>query len=146
MEPQETIIATYGIVLFNEQGEALLVEHLEGAGHVTGTIGLPAGRPEKGEMPIDTAVRELKEETGFVIGKEDLIENPETYTANIERKGGTKTFSLNVFGAVVEKQDLQESNETRPIWIKPTELKDKKLLPNVLAAVEDMANILEVQT
>lgn len=55
---------SYGIIPVRkvaQEWEVLLVQH--GAGH----WGFPKGHPEKGESPKETAIRELKEETGLSI-------------------------------------------------------------------------------
>jgi mutator protein MutT len=56
------------VILRNEQDEILLVQ---------GWIGiqkweLPGGDIKKGETPVDAAVREVYEETGIVLAKDDL--------------------------------------------------------------------------
>src|SRR5690242_3522002 len=69
---------SYGIIPLRRgsQGdwEALLIQH--GGGHWS----FPKGHAEKGEKPEETAIRELQEETGLMIGK-FLDVNPlkETY-------------------------------------------------------------------
>jgi len=52
----------YGGVLFNAEGKVLLREP---RGHYDGYVWtFPKGRPDPGESPIATALREVKEETG----------------------------------------------------------------------------------
>ena len=54
---------SYGAVLFNAKGEVLLREP---TGHFGGYAWTFAkGRPDRGENPTDTALRELREETGY---------------------------------------------------------------------------------
>jgi 8-oxo-dGTP pyrophosphatase MutT (NUDIX family) len=56
-----------GILFFNKKNELLLC-------HVTGNDfwDLPKGKIEKGETPIEAAIRETQEETGFIAKKEEL--------------------------------------------------------------------------
>lgn len=49
--------------LFNTQGQILLGFRL--SGHGAGTWSMPGGKPEKNETSIDTAIREVCEETGI---------------------------------------------------------------------------------
>lgn len=54
--------------IFNEQGEILLIERaLEHA------WGLPGGWSEPNERPVDTAVRETREETGLTVRPKQLV-------------------------------------------------------------------------
>jgi len=87
-------IFTVGILVYGKNDNILLVEHKSTADHKTGIFGLPAGRLNKNESAIEAAVRELKEETGLTTKKEDLIDSNQEYTATIERKNETKTFTL----------------------------------------------------
>lgn len=52
-------------VLVIHDGQVLLGQRAAGTDHGTGEMSLPAGRVEPGETPIDTARRELTEETGL---------------------------------------------------------------------------------
>ena len=55
---------TAGAVIFNEQGQVLLLKHRfrPGSGW-----GLPGGFLEKGEQPVDALRRELREEVGLEV-------------------------------------------------------------------------------
>jgi ADP-ribose pyrophosphatase YjhB (NUDIX family) len=54
---------SYGGVVVNDQGEVLLVEPLNHFGGYVWTF--PKGRPDAGETPAETVVREVREETGY---------------------------------------------------------------------------------
>ena len=60
---------SYGVFVQNSKGQWLL-------GHVTGNKqwDIFKGLPEAGETPIETALRELKEETGLVLPKDTLVD------------------------------------------------------------------------
>jgi 8-oxo-dGTP pyrophosphatase MutT (NUDIX family) len=54
---------SYGGVLFSEEGRVLLREPID---HLDGYVWTwPKGKPEKGETPAQTALREVYEETGY---------------------------------------------------------------------------------
>ena len=54
-----------GAVVFHSDGRVLLIRR--GKPPAMGTWSLPGGRMEPGETPEETAVREVREETGLVV-------------------------------------------------------------------------------
>lgn len=123
------------IVLQNDQ--VLLVKHGERASHVTGVLGLPGGRSKDDESEKETAVRELREETGVVVEIKNLYEFPNNiFSAYIKRKiGPSGVFTMKVFMTNKFRGTLKRSGETEPLWIKTNELKQRALLPNVEEAI-----------
>lgn len=136
----EEIIPTVGVVAISD-GRVLLVRHEEGASHLTGVYGLPAGRINNDESEQQAASREFHEETGLFAKDIDFKEFKNNYfTADIPRKDGTiKRFGWKVFKVKNFWGDLMSSEETTPQWIDFKELdkleKEKKLLPNTINAV-----------
>lgn len=130
-------------VLVIEKDNVLLVKHTPKAAHLTGTYGLPAGRLEPNEELVDGAARELKEETGLVAQKEDLLHLPRVFYAEIERKGGEIVkFKWDVFVAVSFSGELKESDETIPEWVKISEVSKLNLLPNTENAIREGLKLL----
>lgn len=88
------------------------------------------GGIEKGETPEEAAVREVKEETGYVditIDRRSILELHNHFYAAY--KGVNRYANLNViFGTLnskkKEKVSEEESNKQRAIWIKRKELND----------------------
>ena len=64
--------AGVGVWIFNPQGQVLLGRRL--SKHGRGTWAPPGGHMEFGETPVQTAVREVKEETGLDILPENVTE------------------------------------------------------------------------
>lgn len=60
--PEEQVIAL--VAAFNERDEILLLKRPDDV-HCGGLWSLPGGKVEGEEMPLDTAIRELREETGL---------------------------------------------------------------------------------
>jgi len=54
--------------IFNEEGEILLMERVDGSGWC-----LPCGWVEANERPVDAAVREVREETGLEVAVKQLV-------------------------------------------------------------------------
>lgn len=131
-------IATFGVVVIKDSW-VLLVRHLEKAGHLTGMYGLPAGRPGENESAEETAIRELKEETGLEVKMEDLVRLPTVQVADIQRSDGTvKRMSIECFVAWQASGELEgEKNETEPEWVSISELGNVPLLPNVMKIIEE---------
>lgn len=141
--PTEEVIKGYGVVVIKE-GEVLLVKHTEKAGHITGVYGLPAGRAQDGESEIDTACRELLEETGLQVQPEDLLELPNVYVAKIKRSDGTvKTMSIKCYLAQKTSGEIHpaEDGETEPEWVVFEKLDSINLLPNVKNLVSDALSL-----
>lgn len=61
--------ASYIFVLENNK---VLLQKREGTNFMCGWYGTPAGHLEKGEGATNCAIRELKEETGLTVNREDL--------------------------------------------------------------------------
>ncbi len=126
-------IPTAAVVIF-EKNKVLLVKHVDGAGHLNGTYGLPSGTIEVGEEAQSAAKRELIEETGLVANQ--LMQLPTMHHAEIERKDGTKKlFSMIVFLSTSYAGQLLPSIETIPEWVNINEINSFNLLPNTKEAI-----------
>ena len=51
----------------------VLLMRRAGSGYADGMLGLPAGHVDLGEIPTDCAVREIAEELGITLDRDDLI-------------------------------------------------------------------------
>lgn len=135
-------IPTVGVVIIYDK-RVLLVEHGEGAGHLTGSLGTPGGRIDKGESAIQAAVREVKEETGLTVNKEDLTEIPYIYEADIPRKNNEILYvSHTVFATDKFTGKLQKTDETTPQWIEIDRLNKFNLLVNTEDMIRRALDIL----
>ena len=63
---------TCGVFIF-DKNKKLLIGHPTGFPFNLSNWSIPKGEPDEGELPIDTAIREVFEETGISINKEHLV-------------------------------------------------------------------------
>lgn len=143
------LISTVGIFVFTNN-KVLLVRHEAGSGYNDHVFGLPSGRLYKNENEIETAVRELEEETGLKTTVKDLTEFPNNYyisklpnRKNIEER--EIEYSWRVFLCKKYTGELHKSPETSPSWHSIHELDFLYLLPNVKNAVMAGLNFINRQ-
>jgi predicted NUDIX family NTP pyrophosphohydrolase len=92
----------------------VLLVHPTGASWKKSALGIPKGGIEKGEDPIDAAVRELREETGISIDKSRLDPDPEVIHVY---KGNSLDWQLIYFNmnindlSEIGMKDLKVSNK-----------------------------------
>lgn len=96
----------YGVILINAKGQVLLREP---SGHFGGYVWTFAkGRPDPGETPAQTAIREALEETGYHVELLDVI--PETFK-------GTTTSSAFFLAGPIGKQGKPTSETSATRWV-----------------------------
>lgn len=108
-------VESFGIVPFRKEEGAwkvLLILHREG-----NHWGFPKGKANPGESPLESATRELKEETGLIVS-EVLRKEPLKEQYQFRRK---KQFILKIvqyFPAFVEGSlNLQEEEIRDAVWV-----------------------------
>ena len=95
-------------------------------GNKEGYYDIPGGKIEEGELPEQTAIREMKEETGLVV--KDL-----TYKGNMIIEYPNRIFDFDVFLASDSEGESQEFEENTSEWIEIQEiLKKEKILSNII--------------
>lgn len=105
-----------GVVIKNDKGQLLLVQ--EKWRDVSGLWNLPAGIQDKGETLQETAVREAKEETGYIV----RITNADPLVVKVSDRSGR---TLNSFAAEITSGELKiNSNELLDAkWLTLDEIK-----------------------
>jgi 8-oxo-dGTP pyrophosphatase MutT (NUDIX family) len=123
---QTKIVLSYGIIPVRktEGGLEMLVIHMYGsAGGTHWTF--PKGRPEVGETPIESALRECKEEVGITpseVWEDSPIVESYTFVHNDVQIEKTVTFFIGVV-------------EDAAVIIQPEEIKEASWVP--IAAVSE---------
>jgi mutator protein MutT len=139
-------IPTIGILIFRENfKEVLLVKNGKGSGHPAGIYGTPAGRIDQGETPVQSAVRELKEETGLETLEKDLVKLPYDFgVTEILRKKGTIFCTWEVFICKKFTGEIRAENpETAPEWAKVSDVPKLWLVGKTAIAVLEGVKFLE---
>ena len=95
-------------------------------GNKEGYYDIPGGKIEEGELPEQTAIREMKEETGLDV--KDL-----TYKGNMIIEYPNRIFDFDVFLASDSEGESQEFEENTSEWIEIQEiLKKEKILSKII--------------
>lgn len=91
-----------------------------------GYYDIPGGKIEEEELPKQTAIREMKEETGLEV--ENL-----KYKGNMIIEYPNRIFDFDVFITKESKGELEEFEENTAEWIEINELLQKeKILSNIM--------------
>ena len=135
-EPPGLLVVACAVALAGDA--VLLVRHTEHGGNLTGSWGLPAGRAEPGEDVVATALRELEEETGLVVRREDAVPLEVGHLVMIRRKAGVRPVSLHAVLVRRWAGRLRPSRETEPAWVPIAGLpRVVGLLPATVEIVDD---------
>lgn len=111
-----------GSGIFFTDGKSVLLLKRSDSGDHAGTWALPGGTAKTGESPINTAIREVKEETGL-----DSI--PGYRIETIDSKNGRQTFTVFIY-RTNKKFDVSLSHEhTDWSWVDFDSLQGKNLHP-----------------
>ena len=95
-------------------------------GNKEGYYDIPGGKIEEGELPEQTAIREMKEETGLDVRNLK-------YKGNMIIEYPNRLFDFDVFVATENEGEPQEFEENTSEWIEIQELLQKeKILSNII--------------
>lgn len=133
---------SYGVTpVFKNEGNfyTLLVKNSKG-----GHWGLPKGTPEKDEKPIDTARRELFEETGIKnieINEEVTFEERYDFEQNSIAYNKINTYYLGFVDEMIEGDQLDEIDELK--WVKIDEAQNTLTHQSAIDVVKKLADFLK---
>lgn len=131
---------SYGIIPTCKQGDDIFICAIQNM--KSGEWGLPKGSPEKGETPMETALRELVEETGITeieINKEKTL----TEQYSFEQEGityhKTNTYWLGTVNEMTKKPTNLDARDMK--WINVKDARDFfkfEAVKEVVREVEDI--------
>lgn len=101
-------------------GEAVLLLGEKRRGFGRGRLVAPGGKIDAGETPRDAAVRELYEETGLVVGPENL--QPSGVLDFAFPHGDSRPLRAHVFVTTQHRGALSPSDEIDGHWIRESDL------------------------
>lgn len=140
---EHKIAKSYGIIpLFkdNKGYKVLIVQNSKG-----GHWGLPKGTPENDEAPMQTAIRELREETG--IQEEDIViqDSPTfleqySFEQNDVVYDKTNTYYIGFVETMTVGEELDEINVAE--WVSLEKAKEKLTHEGIIKVVEDLETYL----
>jgi len=140
-------MASRGVsVLILKEDEVLLVRHKQASRHPTDYFGLPGGTLEDKENHEDAAIREVSEETGLEIDKNDLTKIG-SYAFTIQRRVGEEETGIILYRCERFAGILKEGTETIPFWAKIGDvLSGKYKFPEISGNfIPDVMKLLESQ-
>lgn len=124
-----------GAVIFNDRREVLLVHHTYGVCNWE----IPGGGGEPGESPMETAVREVLEETGLQV--RPIAATGWYYDPSVDKMGGVFLCEVEDGAAVEPVADCEEISECR-FWSPdalPTPISDWTIL-----RIKDALNLVSL--
>lgn len=132
-----------GIILINN-GKVLLVKAKTKSLHLNDTASFPGGHIDEGETEKVAARRELREETGLIVGK--LLEFPGNYIeSETIRKDGKIQFSFKAYLAIDFSGVIQATDETEPFWIDVEDARKLKLFASDNEILENALKFLNTK-
>lgn len=113
-----------GVIVVNDNNQILLVKH--NLGH----YGFPKGHMEKGESEIETAIREVKEETNIDVS----IYEDKRYIINYDTNYNTNKDVIYFLGYPKNQNTIpQEKEISEALWIDIDEVSNYLEFPNIIS-------------
>ena len=137
-------VESFGIVPFrHEEGawKVLLILHVEG-----NHWGFPKGKANPGETALESAMRELKEETGFAI-TEILLQEPLIEQYQFRRRRDLVIKTVQYFAALVNgPMQLQVEEISDAKWMTIPEALEKLTFRGAGQILEKFVSLLNIPT
>jgi len=134
---------SYGIIPFHRTGEEIEVFLIHQYGSEGPFWTFPKGKPEVGELPEQTALRELKEETGL---DADLLDRePLSVSYVFDREGSRIEKTASYFIAFTKGKDsrIQEIEVKDAGWFSIEQAKNKLTFPRHKLLLDEAVKSLD---
>lgn len=129
-----SVVPSVTVAVRNDDGELLLIHKID-----NDYWALPGGGHDPGESITETAVREVKEETGIDVKVESLVgtytdpRHVMKYDDGEVRQQFSLCFKARMVGGVARKDDV----ETKAVeWIKPVDVPNLRIHPSMRLRIE----------
>jgi 8-oxo-dGTP pyrophosphatase MutT (NUDIX family) len=124
-------------ILMDEKGQILILKRSNKVGTYKGFWSGVAGYVEKGEKPIDTAFKEIREETGLNNNDVELIKTIEPIEVTDFYEGKRYDWKIYPFLFKTGKKSKVQIDweHTKYRWIKPSELESFEAVPRLKEVV-----------
>jgi 8-oxo-dGTP pyrophosphatase MutT (NUDIX family) len=129
-----TVVPSANVIVVNDDGAILLIRRTD-----NGNLALPGGGMDLGESITETAVREVKEETGLdveVTGLVGIYTNPQhviEYTSNGEVR---QEFSIVFTAKPVGGSPRTSSESSEVVWSDPAAVAGMRMHPSMRQRIE----------
>ena len=120
--PQPNLIRTVAAVIQNPHGEVLLVRKRGSDFFIQ-----PGGKPEPGEQPLQTLIREVDEELGVTVIPESVVFLGE-FEEKAVHEAATRVRS-NVFLAKIQGEPTARAEIVELLWVNPHDHGDINIAP-----------------
>jgi 8-oxo-dGTP diphosphatase len=120
-------------IIFNEENKLLLLKRAEEDRWMAGKFALVGGRIEDNEIPEETIIREIKEETNLNVKKPKLI------YSTIEGD----TFIYVYVGKTKNSDKIKLNDEhTGYVWVTSSDIKNHDTVPNLSSIIKKVYEIM----
>ncbi len=134
-EYRSLIIKRVATSILTYRGRILLLQRSSRVGSYPGVWAGVSGYIERDEEPLETALKEVREETGLSLGKEALVARGEPLPAYDREKDVLWLVYTFLFKAPTDRirLDWEHQNHT---WVRPNEIRRYSTVPRLSDALE----------
>jgi len=133
---ERNIAVPAAYVILERDGKILLARRFQ-TGFQDGNYGLPSGHIDEGELPVETMIREAKEEVGIDLNEDDLEFVHVTYELPHDETGNRVDFYFKAKNWSGEPQIMEPHKCDELLWVSLDQLPEN-VIPKVRLALESI--------